>query len=177
MRGGERSRIAKRKPILKVQQESSARDGKILVGLERPLEFTAPTHHYVTTHSSDTPPPHASRHQHATTITNTATTTSAFECTAFTRPHLTSLHFTCTLTKTFLATFPCFSFLTASRSAIFLPQTSRCGSHSQRIRGHSSRGAVGGVALNGRREMEVLVMWRRWHGFRLLEWRPLVLSI
>ena len=58
------SRIAKRKPILKVQRESSAREGKILVGLDRPLEFTAPTHHYVRTHSADTPTPLVSPHQH-----------------------------------------------------------------------------------------------------------------
>lgn len=46
----------------------SARERKILVGLERPLELTAPAHHYVASHGADTPTNASclsgSRHRH-----------------------------------------------------------------------------------------------------------------
>lgn len=68
---GEGVELRRENRFLKCSEEEagSARKGKILVGLERPLELTAPAHHYVSfTQRSDTPSKaprlNGSRHQH-----------------------------------------------------------------------------------------------------------------
>lgn len=93
---GEGVELRRENRFLKCSEEEagSAREGKILVGLERPLELTAPAHHYVSfTQRADTPSkaPRLSDSRHRDTI-------RSIPLLAYhrLRAHITARHHCCT---------------------------------------------------------------------------------